>query len=449
MSPAEGEPTAEPRAQSWSRLRWIVVVALLARLAAMVLWPQNLTDDRDNYLALAEGLVAGRGYSVPGSEQSTAYRPPLYPLLLMPAAILPSALWVAVLHLALGGVTVWLTWTLAERLTASSAIAGSAASLVAVDPLLLRYATFPMTETLAACLVTALLFVVAGRNDMAAGTSARRHSLLAGILFGLAALCRPTVWAFAGLAGLWTLTCRLWRRGTRRNDTSAETARHDQRLHGWLVVAAAAIVLLPWGVRNWLQFGRPILMTTHGGYTLLLGNNPQFVREVVDQPWGSVWDGTHGGGQQAWVESIDRQMDEAGVTGELARDRWMRDRALDNIAADPSAFVRSCWLRLRRFWGLMPIEGASDQSRWVRRGIGAFYAFTFAGVIAGALHIVRHWSVHWMPSLLMIAGFMGVHLVYWTNIRMRAPIVPILAVLAALGWCRLLRIRGARHAPGD
>lgn len=415
----------------------------------MAAWPENLTDDRDGYLALADGLAHGRGFSVPGTQQPTAYRPPLFPLVLMPAAIVHSAVWVAVLHLLLGATTVWLTFKLALRLTARADVASGAALLVAVDPLLVRYATFPMTETLAACLVAALLVVAAGSRADATPSAAPRQSMLAGALFGLAALCRPTVWAFAGLIGIWTLIYGITRRIAGPRQSTTPSSLPPQRLRPGLLVAAAAIVLLPWGVRNWLQFGRPLLMTTHGGYTLLLGNNPQFFREVVDQPWGTVWDGTHGGGQQAWAESINRQMDQAGITGELDRDRWMRGQALAHIAADSRSFVRACWLRVRRFWGLMPIEGASDQAAWVRYGTGAFYTLTFLGAIAGVIHIVRQWSARWMPSLLMIAGFMSVHLFYWTNIRMRAPLVPILAVLAALGWCRLLRVRGAEPAPGE
>jgi len=143
-------------------------------------------------------------------------------------------------------------------------------------------------------------------------------------------------------------------------------------------------------------------------------------------------------------------IDLRGLEGiELRYDRWMRGQALAHIAADPRSFVRACWLRVRRFWGLMPIEGASDQAAWVRYGTGTFYTLTFLGAIAGVIHIVRQRSARWIPSLLMIAGFMSVHLFYWTNIRMRAPLVPILAVLAALGWCRLLRVRGAGPSPGE
>jgi hypothetical protein len=208
------------------------------------------------------------------------------------------------------------------------------------------------------------------------------------------------------------------------------------------MTAVAVIVLLPWGLRNLSVFGRPILMTTHGGYTLLLGNNPDFDREVVSQPWGTVWDGSHGGGQQAWVEQVNREMADAGIIGEVAQDRWLKNRAWSHISADSAMFVRACWLRLRRFWGLMPVEGASDQSQVVRWSVGTFYGLVFFGAIFGAFHVKRFWSSAWWPPLLMMAAFMGVHLVYWTNTRMRAPIMPVLAVLAAIGWCRLLSRHG-------
>src|SRR5262249_51902540 len=42
-----------------------------------------------------------------------------------------------------------------------------------------------------------------------------------------------------------------------------------------LLMAAAAVVS-PWAIRNYRGFGKPIVTTTHGGYTLFLGNNGEF-----------------------------------------------------------------------------------------------------------------------------------------------------------------------------
>ncbi len=38
-----------------------------------------------------------------------------------------------------------------------------------------------------------------------------------------------------------------------------------------------------------------------------------------------------------------------------------------------------------------------------------------------------------MLSLCIILNFTAVHLVYWSNMRMRAPLVPLIALIAARG----------------
>ena len=37
-----------------------------------------------------------------------------------------------------------------------------------------------------------------------------------------------------------------------------------------VLVLGLSLVVVPWGIRNLIVFGRPIITTTHGGYTLLL-----------------------------------------------------------------------------------------------------------------------------------------------------------------------------------
>src|SRR5205814_9425431 len=56
-----------------------------------------------------------------------------------------------------------------------------------------------------------------------------------------------------------------------------------------LVVAAAA-VMSPWAIRNYRVFGKPVVTTTHGGYTLLLGNNSSFYEWLERDETGLPWD---------------------------------------------------------------------------------------------------------------------------------------------------------------
>ncbi len=400
-------------------LAGVLVAGIVLRIAACVVLSGNLSDDRDIYLALADGLAEGRGYSVPGSTEPTAFRPPLYPLVLaLPGLRSPAG--VAGLNIVLGIAAVLLTHSLARALGLPASRAVIAAALVAVDPLLINYATQPMTEVLCACLLTGLLFAISFPPDSSIGWT---RPAVIGVLFGLAALCRPTVWACGALiAGWWCL--RLVMAGSLQ-------AKSVRVARAGIVVATVCVIVSPWVLRNALAMGRPIVTTTHGGYTLLLGNNPSFYREVVEQPLGTVWDGSHGPGQEAWAAAINAELDGLGLRSEVARDQWMSEAAWSWIINEPVSFLRACLLRFIRFWNVVPTGPAGDVPGPVTAAVAAYYVLVLGAALVGLGTALRTDAVRWTPLLLLIASFCIVHLFYWSNARMRAPVMPAVAVLAA------------------
>jgi hypothetical protein len=52
----------------------------------------------------------------------------------------------------------------------------------------------------------------------------------------------------------------------------------------------------------------------------------------------------------------------------------------------------------------------------------------------------------WLWATLLIASFATVHLVYWTDMRMRAPLTPALSLLAAIGGRRVFDAIGRTQA---
>ncbi|MEX2288502.1 MAG: glycosyltransferase family 39 protein [Planctomycetaceae bacterium] len=429
----------------------IAAVLLFAfLLRAGVLWfrSESLADDRDAYIAVAEGIVQGAGFANSQTGEPTAYRPPLYPLAL--AAVFQFCsreLAIALLHLVVGTATVWLTFRIGRLLGLSNG-ATVAALIVAIDPLLLQYTAFPMTETVFTFLLTALLVVTTHRSDGARLDRARRsqpvgfeanvrmswrRALAIGVIFGLCALCRPTVWAVGLLAALvWLQRLVFQKDGT--------VARRNWRATA-LMLLGVAIVVSPWLVRNLIVLGKPIFTTTHGGYTLILGNNPVFYQEVVEKPLGTVWeDASPERSQQAWYKQLKRDMaaELGNDAGEAEQDRWMYRRAFKHIADDPSLFVRASLLRFLRFWNVVPLGNArAGVPATVLWGVGAFYAVVLAGFVLGLCNLKRIEWVRWMPLLLAIAGFCLVHLLYWTDTRMRAPVIPAIALIFGLGIERL------------
>jgi hypothetical protein len=408
-------------------LAGLLLTAVALRIAAVSVWRDNLHDDRDAYLGLAQELAAGNGFCTPGSSPPapTAYRPPLYPLVL---SVLPDGhrdLSLAVLQVVLGAMTVWLTVIVGRSLRLGARLALLAGGLVAVDPLLVQYTSMAMTETLSAFLV-AVLLAVALKPANGWATAPAWRPIAIGVLFGLGVLCRPTLWAFGVFLVVWTL-CHRW-----RFRQSPLTTHPSPGSRAWLIALSAAVTVAPWAFRNWIQFGRPIVTTTHGGYTLLLGNNPAFYREVVNQPLGTVWDGSHGPGQEDWIDSVHREMEQADVDSEIDADRWMSRRAWRHIADDPRHFAQACLLRFMSFWNIVPSgPAAAGVSPFVKYGTGAYYAVVFGLALVGTVKVLRTAAARWMPLVLLIASFSAMHLVYWSNVRMRAPVMPAVALLAA------------------
>lgn len=418
----------------------MLALAFLLRAAAAWHWRGELTNDRDGYRAIAENLLKDRGFSSDG-EHPTAFRPPLYPLLLAVVSVVGDQWGVAAGQVLLGVGTVWLTFLIGRNLGMGRG-AVAAAGLVAVDPLLLRYTPQLMTETLFAFLVALLCCWYTGfsRPESSMNPEARlgrlkpghQRAALVGLAFGLCALCRPTIWAFGVMGGAGWVVGNWW------------CVRNRKRWigEGLVAVCVCGVVVSPWVVRNFLVFHRPIVMTTHGGYTQLLGNNPVFYDEVVRKPSGSVWKGDS---LHRWQKSLESDMRtaEPPPVSEPARDRWHRERAIQNIRNDPSGFAAACWLRFRRFWNVAPVADAASfrtaagsggyVAAVLSWGVAAFYTLVTIGLLAGLYRLRRREWRRWWPLVALLVSFTAVHLLYWANTRMRAPLVPAIALLCIRG----------------
>lgn len=388
----------------------VVVLACVVRGGVIGLRMEQLARDPDGYRALAENLLATGVFG--SDEVPTAYRPPLYPLLLAGCLKLSANATVAigVLHFVLGVATVVLTMVLARqwRLNSFGPLAGL---LVACDPILLNQSTLVMTETLAAFLSVAALALVTAAGDRHSGLVAA----LAGVVVGVAALCRPTflLYLAALIVGL------AW---------SADIWKLRFRLAGAMLLGSA-ITLLPWAVRNLAQFGRPIVATTHGGYTLLLGNNAEYYDHLATAPWGAVWH----------ADDLDDELRKNRSGDELVNDRREYTLAWQAIRKQPGVFLYACLTRVGRFWGVLPHEvAARDAGRVLRFAVAAWYLLVFVLVLAAIVgREVSLTRPPWLWGLLLAASFTAAHLLYWSDLRMRAPLVPFLSLLAACGVRRL------------
>lgn len=467
-----------PERTSWPpRERWLLAAILLstAALRGGVLWGLrgNLDQDPDMYREIAENLLVygefarGRGEHV----RPTAHRPPLYPIVLsnLPdASGRQVALWkVAVLHVLLGVATVWLTYLTArkvgskvgpsrregperERTLPSNWFAHLAefaptlaALLVACDPILLHQQTLVMTETIAAFLAILALWSLVRFS---------RHkdwwnAALAGGALGLAALSRPTFLPWLALVGV---VVALSDCGLRLSDWRKYIGRNAANFAALAITAVA--IMAPWGIRNYREFGKPILTTTHGGYTLYLGNNEMFYTWLKDGDKEGTWSSEkfderfsietivhlipyvepvfRGGGgmhyEDEYLKSLFTEENTDRVAYELAH-KQMREH--------PRMAVSASLYRIRQLWSPLPNKLTADESTGrmlLRFATAAWYLGVYALAAVGLWRL--RWNIvrqPWVWGLLLCFAFTAVHTFYWSNLRMRAPLVPVVALVAA------------------
>lgn len=416
--------------------RWVLLSLLCAVLVVrgrvMLDAPAAFSTDPDSYALVAfrwfeDGALAMHwdNRSSPRAPIPTAVRAPLYPLVLAATFFSGFATRgvLGALHVALGTLTVVGTWHLGRLWQLPAGVCLIGATLVTVDPILLVHSTELMTETLATFLAVATLIAL----TYCAGANSTSWAMVAGLLAGLCVLCRPEflVWLIAAAVAF---------------PFVAQRSRKPLRLGVYL--AAAALTLAPWAIRNYRVFERPIITTTHGGFTLLLANNPDYYEHLRSAPWGTVWDGQPV--YQQWLEKRGRapgQTPDNDPRSEVSDDRWAYRQAFAHIRAEPGMFLWSCLVRVGRLWSVLPHQVSEDESttrRGLRYAVAIFYAFEFVLAAAGAWFLRRKLlAAPWVWGTLLVLSITAVHVFYWTDMRMRAPLASVVALAAASGLATL------------
>ncbi|TWU04556.1 hypothetical protein Pla52n_25980 [Stieleria varia] len=450
------------------------MAALLIRAVVCLGSLDRFSSDPDAYRAIAETIAVDGVFGLDGGGEPrpTAFRPPLYPYLLswwVTDGKLTS-ITVATLHTLLGSLTIVLAYWTAQRLIASppgekdlfkknsakttgrcSAWAPwLAAGLVAIDPILLKHCQQVMTETLAVFLVVTVLCVwsiwvrvSAKRSDSGEQSASSMFqtillSGLLGVLLALAYLCRPTFLVWSVFMILMTL---VWLRRSGYRWTQSIIAVLPILLVTCGTVAA-------WTARNARAVGHPIWATSHGGYTLLLGNNESFYDYLSQHRFGQAWDATHflnayqhrydgdPNTEAFWEKDWTGPPENQYPVTEHDDDRRCYDAAVATIRRRPGAFVWSCVVRVFRLLSPFP-HNTAVSSRTVTIVVGAFYLLIYAAVVRACfVHRKKVFGAMCWPIWALLLSLILVHSLYWSNMRMRAPAIPGIAILASLALCK-------------
>jgi 4-amino-4-deoxy-L-arabinose transferase-like glycosyltransferase len=387
-------------------LGWWLCGAALALRVGWVLYnwsqhgPRLSYPDEDLHWQLASNLV--RHALLATDDGRLAARMPVYPLFLALMAGLGShGILVARLAQAVvGAVSVGLVFCFAHA-AAGRRAAAIAGIFVCCDPFAVFFTNLLLTEVM----FTALGVAFTACAWLWLESAAHRRAALFGlvVLGPLVIMTRPAAlgWVVLVWLGLVWLSLR------RRLPTRALV----------LCPLALAAFIFPWGLRNKVVLGSWAWLSTNGGATLYDAQGPQ----------------ADGSSNQAFITNLP------GLQGldEVALDRVLTQRALEQMRADPARVLRLAGTKFVRTWS--PTPNVSEYHSGPAAAMGALFTVVLlAG--AGWGIVVAFWKrralgsrrsacavLVWLP----VVFFMLVHCVYVGSVRYRVPLMPFM-VLAAV-----------------
>lgn len=432
-APAKAAPPPGPTAggSTWDRLLaapWSLPAVLglaallrLAHLAALSGSPfdASLQLDHRAYDEWGQRIAAGQLVG-----DGPFFVDPLYAYLLggIYALFGHSLLVVRLLQLALGVATCWLAARIARRAYGDQALATLAALAVALFIPAIHYESAIEKTTLGV-----FLLALALERYLAGSIGA---ALAAGVALGFGVLARGTLLVLLPFGALGLLDRRAWPAGLRRAAAFAG---------GTLAVVLLALF------HNLAASGEWVLTTANAGQNFFIGQQIENTQGVYRPPSFVRPDPRYE--ELDFRAEAEKRSGGALDAGDVSS-FWMGE-GLASVGADPGAAVARTFTKLYLFWHQYEtpdndnIELIADVSPVLRSpvlGMGLLAPLALLGVIVGwRRRPVRVLAATAALYCLAVLGF-------FVLARFRAPLVPVLAVLAAgaVGWLRATVAAGAR-----
>lgn len=405
----------------------ILLLAFSIRLAWVVFYPTSQYADSQWYFGKASELAQGLGYvSDTFSHKPTAVWPVGYPAFL---ALLfwitgSSAMVAKIANVILSVLIVALTFAIAKRLF-DRFVAALSALLIAVLPGFMVYSSLLNSDILFIALFMCVLWLslIDEKESRSSSLKSVLLALLAGLLNGAMILTHSTG---LGLMPMWILI--RWLAIGRQSISPTFLWR-------WTLIMGTGtfLVVMPWTIRNYLDFHRLIPVSTNGGMNFWIGNNPLAYGGFIfpDDP--------------AHNPLIPLMGDE------IAVDEAAYQAGLQFIQANPAKALRLLPAKLFYLYNSndfgLEWNHASSSGNQIGTGVRAhvianlMYVLLLASAMIGISSLLLERSSRqclvWI-GVILIAYWTLLYLPFFGQDRFALPVLPFITMYAAFGFRTVL-----------
>lgn len=407
------------------RERWwlvgIVLVAVLLRVG-MVLYdqPHQPGGDEVLFVRIAQGLVRGEGFSFEDVRFPCARQPGMPTASRAPGApywlagwfwlVGQNYLWPCLLVAVLSGLSTYLLFDVGARLVSKPA--GFAAAVLWTFSFSAVFTWYGVASLIAEPIALVLLIAALYGLVRAWQSGKLLWAAAAGLCIALATLLRPPTMLLILFLGLWALG---W----------------ERRKPVFLALGVALVVQgvgqLPWFIRNYRAFGKPVAVSSYGGTNLYISNNSICIanRGALNQK------------EEVFEPEVTAVMR---TLPEVEADRYCRDITLRYLREHPRTFLYLAYRRALQLW---------DPSVNLAYSLGyEGYLFDGTYLVMMLLAVIgfgvtRRTSFAWL-CVVWATSFLWIHLLITTHPRYRQPADPALILLAAAGAAWIWQHRRGR-----
>ncbi len=265
------------------------------------------------------------------------------------------------------------------------------------------------------------------------GSSSGSFPLLgaAGVVLGASALARPNILLFGICACLWLALVDVRSKPADRPFGARWRTGWWKRLaRAALLGATCLITIAPVTVRNVVEGGDLVLISSQGGVNFFIGNNPASDGSAAEIP------GARPGLWESYRDSIAMAQEAEGCALKPSEvSRHFFGRALDFVRERPGDWIALTMKKVGYFWNQaeftnnQPIRFFAERFgpvvRWMPVGFWLVGPLSLLGLILG----LRRWR-RFFPLYGFALVYSASVIVFFVCTRFKMPVMPVLIILA-------------------